>query len=86
MDGNDLHPERAKGCRPGRVNRSSDGEAPDARRGRSPRDAQDGLSERGLGIDPTLAGQDDVGAGKLCVEMRLLGLLYYAKKDRFRWF
>ena len=41
----------------------------DAGCGGAPGDAEGGLAERGLGVDPALAGDDEVGAGELAVEV-----------------
>ena len=48
---------------------AADGDAGDARGLGPPRDAERGLAERRLGVDPALAGDDEVGARQLRVEV-----------------
>ena len=73
VDGDDLDAERRRGRRALRFDAAADRDAAHAGGLRPSGDAEGRLAERGLGIDPALAGDDDVGPGELGVEAGLLG-------------
>ena len=63
-DGDGDRPDGPERLDPVELDPATDRDARDARLGGPPRDAQRGLAEAGLGVDPALAGDDEVGAGQ----------------------
>ena len=57
-------PRRRERIDPVELDAATDRDARHACLGRPPGDAQRGLAEAGLGVDPALAGDDEVGAGQ----------------------
>ncbi len=73
VDRDDLDPELGQGGDPVRLDAAADGDAADPGCPGSPRDAEGGLAEGRLGIDPPFAGDHDVGHREPRVESGLLG-------------
>ena len=73
MDGHDLDAERGERGRTLRLDPAADRDAAHAGGLRPAGDAEGRLAERGLGVDPALAGDHEVGPGELRVEAGLLG-------------
>ena len=76
--------DRRQGLDPLGFDAAADGDARDAGLGRPPRDAERGLAERGLGVDPALAGDDQVRGNEPAREVGRLHQQLDARPQRER--